>query len=257
MRSAAGMLHYIARRFRPSLLMTLLTAALCAAFIRLGQWQWDKGVHRQQLWDAFARGADAALPAPTDFGAPPRFQRITLTGRYDGAHQFLLDNRTHGGLAGYEVLTPFALEDGRVLLVDRGWVPFTGYRAKLPDIGLAPGDAGETLITGRLDQLPAPGLAQGRAAPPADASWPKLTSYPDMQQLRVALATVPGAAPAARLPGRILLLDPGARAGYIRDWQPPGLPPLRHFSYAIQWWGFALTAVVLWVIMSFRRGRPT
>ena len=245
------------RRFRPALLMTALTAVVCVAFVRLGQWQWDKGVHRQQLWDAFARGADAALPAPADLDAPLRFQRVTVTGHYDAAHQFLLDNRIHAGVAGYEVLTPFQLSDGRVLLVDRGWVPFSGYRAKLPDVGFAAGDlalAG-TAITGRLDQLPTPGLAQGRAAPSADGSWPKVTSYPDMDQLRTALGPAAGAATAARPPGRILLLDAGAPDGYVRDWQPPGLPPLRHFSYAIQWWGFTVTAVVLWVIMGLRRGR--
>ena len=25
----------------------------------------------------------------------------------------------------------------------------------------------------------------------------------------------------------------------MREWSPPGMPPSRHFSYAIQWWGFA------------------
>ena len=41
-----------------------------------------------------------------------------------------------------------------------------------------------------------------------------------------------------------------APLGYVRDWQPPGLPPIRHFSYAVQWWGFAVTLVVIWVILS-------
>ncbi|HTY51507.1 MAG TPA: SURF1 family cytochrome oxidase biogenesis protein, partial [Steroidobacteraceae bacterium] len=89
--------------------------------------------------------------------------------------------------------------------------------------------------------------------PPLEGSWPKVTSYPDMGQLQRALGT----ALAARLAGRILLLDPAAPDGYVRDWQPPGLPPLRHFCYAVQWWGFAVTAVVLWVIIGIRRGRSS
>jgi cytochrome oxidase assembly protein ShyY1 len=49
------------RRFAPSWLMTLLTIALCMLFIRLGDWQWDRGERRQAEWEAFARGADAPV----------------------------------------------------------------------------------------------------------------------------------------------------------------------------------------------------
>jgi len=34
---------------------------------------------------------------------------------------------------------------------------------------------------------------------------------------------------------------------------PPGLPPDRHFSYAIQWWGFALVLLVLYFGLNFRK----
>ncbi len=65
------------------------------------------------------------------------FQRLSVTGTLDGAHQFLLDNRSWRGTAGYEVLTPLRRPAARTLLVDRGWVPFTGSRRRLPDITLA------------------------------------------------------------------------------------------------------------------------
>jgi cytochrome oxidase assembly protein ShyY1 len=54
---------------------------------------------------------------------------------------------------------------------------------------------------------------------------------------------------------RMLLLDPGAADGYVRDWQPPGLAPARHWAYAIQWWAFALTLIVLWIVLAVRRAR--
>jgi len=93
----------------------------------------------------------------------------------------------------------------------------------------------------------APGLASGRAAPASAGPWPKVTSYPDMPQLATALGRP--------LAARILLLDPTAPFGYVRAWQPPGLPPLRHFSYAIQWWSFALATLILWAVLS-RRPQP-
>jgi surfeit locus 1 family protein len=168
-----------------------------------------------------------------------------VSGRLDGRHQFLLDNRSYQGRPGYEVLTPLTRAAGAVLLIDRGWVPFTGSRARLPDVGLT-GVAGVT-VSGRVAELPSAGLASGRAAPDPRDPWPKVTSFPSAQELAGVLG-VP-------LTQRILLLDPGAPEGYVRDWQPPGLAPLRHLSYALQWWCFAALAVVVWAVMSVRRSR--
>ena len=160
--------------------MTLLTIALCVVFVRLGEWQWQRGVHRQAEWDAFARGADA----PRAAGRPGRRDRCrasnasACTGSWDAEHQFLLDNRSHGGLPGYEVLTPLRLADDRVLLVDRGWVRL--HRLARPSA--ADHDRGTrepSSVTGRLDNLPVGGLALGHAAPAADALLAQGHQLPD------------------------------------------------------------------------------
>jgi surfeit locus 1 family protein len=232
-----------AKRFAPTLRLTLVALALVVLFVRLGVWQWQRGEERAAAATRFARGADEVLELGTgEVGAAPLYQRVGVEGELDATHQFLLDNRTFGGRAGYEVLTPLLRTAAPALLVDRGWVPFTGSRARLPDVTLSAG--GAVHLTGRVATLPAPGLASGRAAPAGVGPWPRVTSYPDMAQL----ATVLGRPLAAR----ILLLDPTAPFGYVRAWQPPGLPPLRHYSYAIQWWSFALATLILWAVLSRR-----
>jgi surfeit locus 1 family protein len=233
------------RVFAPSLLATCLTVAGCAAFVRLGLWQWHKGVHARNEWTLFARGADRVQTlAGRPLAAVGLFQRVSVAGRLDPGHQFLLDNRTVRGNAGYEVLTPLRrADDGQALLVDRGWVAFTGSRAHLPDVSFV--SSGELELTGRVANLPSPGLASGRAPPAAASPWPKVTSYPSMPELERALGE--------SLEPRILLLDPREPLGFVRDWEPPGLPPLRYLSYAIQWWCFAGLAVVIWAVMSTRR----
>jgi len=237
------------RRFAPSPAVTIVALLLAALCVRLGFWQWHRGAQRQEAATRFARGAERLLDLDAlDPAGVALFQRVRVTGRLDGAHQFLLDNRTHRGRAGYEVVTPLLRAGAPALLVDRGWVPFTGSRARLPDVTLRPDatvePAAPVTLTGRIADLPSPGLASGRAAPGASAPWPKVTSYPTPAEL--------GAALAEPLAARILLLDPGESYGYVRDWQPPGLPPLRHFSYAIQWWIFAALALVGWAVLSTR-----
>ncbi len=225
--------------------MTLLTLALAVAFVSLGRWQWERGNARDAQWQSFEHATEDPLTLGSrSLGDVQRFQRVKVSGHYDPARQFLLDNRTHDGQAGYEVLTPFVLSDDRVLLVNRGWVPFTGFREQLPDVAFE----AETLeVVGRVDELPSAGLASGRAAPTANAEWPKLTSYPSLEELSEALGQ--------KIEPRIVLLDANAPHGYVRDWHAPGLSPTRHWSYAFQWWSFAAAIIVIWVVMSVRRGR--
>jgi surfeit locus 1 family protein len=235
------------RGFAPSAGFTVLALLAAALFVRLGFWQWQRGIDREAQWARFRQGAAQLIdPGTRDLAQLPLYQRVSVSGRLDAAHQFLLDNRSWQGRAGYEVLTPLTRGGTATLIVDRGWVPFTGTRAQLPDISLVAGPA--VTLTGRLGALPSPGLASGRAAPDPTTPWPKLTSFPDLAQLQAALGTP--------LAPRILLLDPGAPLGYVRDWPPPGLPPLRHFSYAIQWWSFAVLALVMWALASRRPAPP-
>jgi surfeit locus 1 family protein len=224
--------------------MTVLTAAAVAGFLSLGHWQWSKGNLRAAQAEEFARGSGAAEPlGARSLGDMNRFQRIRVAGKLDPAHQFLLDNRTHGGRPGYEVLTPLERASGDVILVNRGWIPFSGFREKLPDVSFA--SNGEVEITGRIDELPVEGLASGRAAPDASAPWPKVTSYPQPAELSAMLRRP--------IEPRILLLDAQEPNGYLREWQPPGLTAERHWAYGVQWYAFAVLALALWLILGMRK----
>jgi len=223
--------------------MTLLTLILLTLFVGLGRWQWQRGEAKQAVWDGYQRNETQAADAHVDFDTAERFKRVALSGRFEPAHQFLLDNRSHAGKPGYEVLTPFVLENGRRILVNRGWVPFSGYRERLPDVSIA--NAGSVTVTGRLDELPTPGLASGRAAPDAGGAWPKATSFPTREELEASLGS--------KLERQILLLDPQWPEGFVREWSPPGMAPERHYSYAIQWWGFAAVLLVLYFGLNFRK----
>lgn len=227
--------------------MTLLTLSGVAAFIQLGRWQWHRAQQSQALQTQFLAGTDARVDLDRQpMRALPRYTQVDAQGRYDTAHQFLLDNMSHEGEPGYEVLTPLTLADGRTVIVNRGWVPLTDSRRDLPDIALA--GSPEARPRGRIDNLPVPGISLGHVPPPLTGPWPRITSFPTMSDLAAALGRP--------LEPRQLLLNPRQPRGYLRDWQPPGMTPAQHLSYAIQWWCFAATAVLLYVLLNRRRAQP-
>src|SRR5690349_7756882 len=171
------------RTFSPTWPMTLVTLILLTLFVVLGRWQWHRGEAKQAVWAEYGRNAASVPLASRGLDQVDRFAHIELSGTFEPDHQFLLDNISHAGQPGYEVLTSFALNDGRRVLVNRGWVPFTGYRDRLPDVSMTAG--APTTISGRIDELPSGGLASGHAAPDSHAPWPRLTSFPTHEDLQV------------------------------------------------------------------------
>lgn len=229
-------------------LPVLATALLVAACVALGWWQLGRAREKQALIDGFRRGEETRVDVTSrPLDGLPRYQSVSAQGAYEPGRQILLDNMpSSDGRPGYRVLTPFRRAGGgRLLLVDRGWVPLGDDRERLPAVDVAT-DARE--IAGRLDGPPVPGLRLGGAEDAAAAGWPRVMNYPEAAELAVALG--------APIESRIVLLHPQAPDGFERNWQPAlRFNPARHLAYAIQWFAFGLVAVLLLIIAGVRRDR--
>jgi surfeit locus 1 family protein len=232
------------RTFEPRLFTTLLAIGLIAMLVSLGRWQLHRAQEKRALFDAFA--AANIAPRPIDSKSPqvPRYSRVEAVGSYDGTHQVLIDNMVEGSRAGYFVITPFALQSGGWVLVNRGWVPLGQTRADRPEIPVA---GNSRNIRGRADNLPSPGIRMGvpaALAPP----YPVVAAYPTRAEI-AQLLQASNFAPAADL----ILLDPDQPDGYVRNWAPPGFPPMRHIGYAVQWFALAVALAVIYLVTNFRR----
>jgi surfeit locus 1 family protein len=235
------------REFIPRAWAALLAAAALAAFVSLGWWQIGRAREKQALIESFARGTLTSVELRGDVTVDelPRYQHLRVEGHYEPAHQVLLDNMpSQSGQPGYRVLTPFRHPGSeRILLVDRGWVPLGASREAIPDVAVG---SEFRAVSGRLDQLPVPGVRVGGAAAPGDERWPRVLNFPRRTDLEQALG-VP-------VESRILLLDPAAPDGYERVWRPSlGFGPERHLGYAIQWFALALVVVVIFIALSLQR----
>ena len=164
------------RRWGPwwGLLLLLVGVGIGAS---AGFWQLDRAREKQELEARFSSGSEATALRRLildDESAGLRYRTLRLKGRYDTAHQVLLDNMSYRGRPGYQVLTLLITPDGDVL-VNRGWVPADGNRAVLPDIGVA---ATPREVVGRIEQLPRPGIRLTGIRPPDDAAWPRRLLFP-------------------------------------------------------------------------------
>lgn len=231
------------RVFVPRLLPTLVVLPALAGLVSLGEWQLGRSAEKRVQDAAFARGGDAPVALPANPDAAARYTHVRVRGHYLADRQFLLDNSTQDGVAGYRVLTPLEGEGGLVLLVDRGWVPGGASRAQLPDVAVA---VSEREVTGRLDLPPEAGI---RLEAAAEAGWPRRVSFPHLDAL--------GAALGRPVYPRLLLLDAAVPDGYVRAWKPGGLTPERHLGYAVQWFGLALTLLIGFVVIQLEKpGTP-
>ncbi len=237
------------RVFAPRGWAALAVCVVIAAALALANWQLGRAREKQALIDAFDRGLErTAVLGGGSVESLPRYHHLSVRGRYDPAHQVLIDNMPSStGRAGFRVLTPLRREDGgRPLLVDRGWVPLGLRREVLPEVTI---DAGPRTVAGRLDQLPVPGIRVGAADTPGDTRWPRVLLFPTFDDLERVLGEP--------VEPRILLLDADQPGGYERVWRPAlEFPPERHLGYAVQWLALALAALVVFIALSLERA-PT
>lgn len=231
--------------FSPSRWPTLVTLLLFGLLLSLGFWQLDRAEQKREIIGHYQGDKDDAvirLDADMKSAGSLEYQRASSIGRYDSNHQLLLDNRTHEGQAGYQVLTPFILQNSEVaVLVNRGWLPLGNSRDQLPDVTV--GDIQRTVM-GRLKTPPAEVFMLGEEEPRQE--WPYRIQRIDIQTLSQELQR-------SMLPF-VLLLDNEEPDGYLRDWQPlVGFGPERNVGYAIQWFGLAAALLIIYFTVNSRR----
>lgn len=217
-------------------------------FVNLALWQLGRADEKRALLSAIEHGQQLTRALTADEANLRRYQRVEAHGHFESSRQFLLDNMPSAhGRPGFRVLTPFVLDGGARIMVDRGWIPLGAARNELPDITVS--DTSRT-ITGVLDDLPRPGLRMAAAPELQATTWPQVVNFPEHALLESALGY--------DLLEPILMLDPTLPDGFEREWQARlNFKPERHVGYAVQWFAFAFAAVVIYLLLSFRPQNPT
>ncbi len=265
-------MRFGARHFSPPLWGWLLFIVIALIMLMLGRWQLDRAAEKIRMGLA----ADAARQAPalaiTEISDPESaadvYTRVKIAGHWLAESQFLWDNRTFKGRAGFEIITPMRTSGGELVLINRGWLPLGVSRSDLPDVSIPPEFIDSVqVVTGYLSQ-PSKGFASGEASR-RDAEWPKLLQYFDYSLIEELLAEPVFAGvvqvqelggPAGDLGaggvGEGVTGDGGADQSvlwFTGNWEADASGPAKHYSYAFQWFAMALALSVIFVLVNLKR----
>jgi surfeit locus 1 family protein len=210
--------------------------AFAALSVRLGIWQLHRLSERRTA-NAAAAAARAApeLDLAAWAGAAPAGRRVRATGVYDRSYELVLRGRSLREVPGVALVTPLripALADS-VVLVERGFLP-------VPDAVTLPPDSGT------LDE-PGSRTVRGVALPISSArdGGAPLDRAGRMTWGRLDLAALRRFLPYPVLDVYIQETPDSALPRLPRRREPPAVNDEGpHLSYALQWFGFALTAMV-------------
>jgi surfeit locus 1 family protein len=213
---------------------TLIVIAGVYVLIQLGFWQLDRLEQRRAFNQRVAERWQLepfdvnTNSIPTDL-TELEYRRVQATGEFDYSNQILLSNQTRNQAPGAILVTPLVLDDNRAVLVARGWVPTnlsdSEHWAEFEEPSAQP-------IIGLIQE--------SQLLPNGSAPTPPAT--PQLEWFRLNIDAIQPQMPYKLLPVFILQLPEEGRSLNtlpMRD-EPLVLDEGSHFSYAIQWFMFAL-----------------
>ena len=151
-------------------------------------------------------------------------------GTYDPSEQVLILNRSQNGVAGLNIVTPLILDDGRAILVNRGFIGLSETPPSAP--------SGTVRVLGTVQISDQRTSGQATQASGEQSEFFRLDIALLEEQIEYELLPVALVAKAS---------EPSEGAT-IAPVSPPELSQGPHLSYAIQWLIFSIAVIVGWVL---------
>lgn len=220
------------------LVVHLVVVLLVATMMSLANWQWNRHQERAEFNDEVRARAGAVIRPLEDVIDQHRdpidaqWYTVEASGTYVEPTMRLV-NVSQDGVAGYDVVSPLVLDDGRVLIVNRGFLPLA---APMPTT-----DVDEPVrLVGRLRTTDERGFGEVDNTPQETLT--------DIQRIDLALLD-------EVIDGDVLEVSLDALSSSPSD-DPrlaavaaPTLASGPHLSYTVQWILFSVCALVAWALV--------
>ena len=224
----------------------LLVVSMVTVLIGLGFWQLhrldekrtDNEAIRLQMSDPLVdiSGRMSSSQGPVSSnglaGFLPDYTTVTATGIYRVDSEVLIGHRSYKSQPGWWVATPLELSDGRTVIVVRGWSPLSDKA----DTSTPP--TGEVTITGLIFTSQKNGrVAAGNPGEPVELTLVDVDLFEDVFGVKTIGVWI-----------QLLHQEP-PQTGYPVPVPSPDLSDGPHLSYAFQWFFFAVSSVVVYILV--------
>lgn len=224
-----------------SLRFGILALLFCLFFARLGFWQLARADEKRQMLAAQQQqSAKAVIDWQPGDKLPVAYQPIQVRGHFSPI-TLLLDNQHYRHQFGYNVLSPIILDQGGVLLVDRGWVPGDANRENLPK---------KSIPLGAIQIL-------GSVYYPSQKNW-SFGNIFDRKKSELAVIELIDTHVIGQFLHKsvypfIIRMHPADAHGFVREWPVVAMSPERHVAYAVQWFAMAFVVVLIFIGLTFKK----
>jgi len=223
----------------------IFTLLVFVGLVKLGFWQTDRAVQKEQRLNKIAQLSQAKPLSLIDIQQLPFTDINDLPIKFEGEFEkeivFLLDNQINHGQLGYRVYQIFNVNNS-ALLINLGWVLGSINRAEYPKIKAL---TGTYQITGHIRLIEKGILLLEENY--TRVSWPLRIQQVDVAKLSMMLNK-------PLLPF-VVYVDKESPLGYEKNWQPIVMLPEKHRAYAFQWFGLAIAWLLLmfWASIKFSK----
>ena len=236
--------------WQPNVKIIVFSLLLLPLLIGLGFWQLERAEEKRKIVDEFSLNQQLPPARVEDLMLEEnhQYRAAWLSGKLDGTRRVFIDNRVKYGRPGYEVFEVMIVPElslqgkNRSLLVNRGWVPASLDRNKLPNIDSVEGKVQlrgslyRNLRGGyRLDD----GIKKIRERP-TRVGWISVERAEELYDEEFYFYQ--------------LRLDSDSIGALDTGWVTVAVQPEKHIGYAVQWFAMALVLMIMTLIANSNFG---
>lgn len=210
-------------------------------FVFLGFWQIQRGVEKREMLANFsAKKSRTAVFWGGGVKPPEQYQKILVKGHFL-SQVFLLDNQYRNHQFGYDYIQALLLENGKVVLIDRGWFIRQNGRSRrdmfLPKLEFV--NESNVKITGTVYYPSSKGFVLGD---PYEKISKKVTIIEVQDTVLISKLLHKSVYP-------FIIRENANSNTFLQEWPVVAMMPSRHYAYALQWFGLAITLIIIGIVL--------